>query len=641
VIPAITIAAVFGAMVLSGCDRRVEPTRPRAPEPRRVPTFNRDIAPILYAHCATCHRAGQVAGFPLLTYDDARSRAATIARVTRARTMPPWLADVNEPPFVGERRLGDEAIETLSRWAEAGAPEGNPADAVAAPVVAGGWQLGEPDLVVGMPKPYELRPGAHDVFRNFVIPVAQPIDRFVRALEFRSENGAVVHHAVIGIDRTRMSRRRDGSNGEPGYDGMFSQGTENPAGHFLGWTPGRGPLVAPAGMSWRLERGADFVVQLHLLPRAAPEPVQAKVGLYFSDQPPSRVPILIKLGSKAIDIPAGDTSYAITDSYTLPVDVDLLSVYPHAHYLAREMVATATLPDGTVTQLLRIRAWDFHWQQDYRYVTPIVLPRGATLRMRYTYDNSRGNRHNTHDPPREVTFGPQSHDEMGDLWLQVLPRNSGDAALLSRAFSERETIANIAGGEMLVRRFPTSARHRAFLGDSYVDAGRVHEAITQLQEAIRFEPGLADAQNALGRALIVSGRPRDAIRHFRAAVASDPSDDRLRFNLAGALELTGATGDAMVELQRTVDLNPEFAEAHSNLGVLLGRQGRFAAAIPHLERAVHLSPDYADAHLSLGATLASVGQIDRAVTHLRHALDLRPDDRRAAEYLRRLFERQP
>ena len=554
--------------------------------------------------------------------------------------MPPWLADEDDPPFSGERRLTGREIDVLSRWADTDAPEGSRADAAAAPVFAGDWQLGAPDLVVRMPQPYALPPGPHDVFRNFVVPVALPADRYVRALEFRADPGAPVHHAVIGVDRTRMSRRRDGAGGEPGYDGMFSQGTESPTGHFLGWTPGRGPLVAPSGMAWRLDRGSDFVVQLHLMPRDTPRDVGVQLGLYFSDAPPVRVPLLMKLGVKTIDIPAGATDYAISDAYTLPVDVDLLSVYPHAHYLAAQMDATATLPDGTERRLLRIRHWDFHWQQDYRYVTPVALPRGTTVRMRYTYDNSGANPHNPHRPPRAVTYGAGSHDEMGDLWLQVLPRTADDAVILSRAFSERETAASVAGGEMLVRRFPSNAAHRAFLGGSYLDAGRFDDAVTHLREALALDPGLVDAHNSLGRALVMTGRPAEAVRHFRAAVAADPDDDRLHFNLAGALHLTGDIRAASTELQRAVALNPDFAEAHNNLGVLLGMEGRFTLALTHLERAVALSPDYADAHRTLGATLAGMGEIDRAIPHLRRALELRPDDPRAAEMLRRLMEQR-
>src|SRR5262245_18440143 len=323
------VPALAGARVAIGCS---SPARP-------APTFNKDIAPILFERCAPCHRPGQAAPFALLEYGEAKEHAEKIVRMTKARRMPPWLPEKGFGEFVGERRLTDAQIATLERWANEGMPEGHAADRPAAPQWPEGWQLGKPDLVVTMPRPYVVQPGEHDVFRNVVMRVALPSGRFVRAVEFRPGTAPVVHHAVISIDRTRASRRRDSADGQPGYDGMITQGAQNPDGHFLGWTPGRGPIVAPAGMPWRLDPGSDLVVQLHLLPQQEPHAVQASLGLFFTDTPPQYVPLMVKLGSKAIDIPAGDTDYAITDTYVLPVDVDVLSVYPHAHYLGKEMQA--------------------------------------------------------------------------------------------------------------------------------------------------------------------------------------------------------------------------------------------------------------------------------------------------------------
>jgi hypothetical protein len=181
------------------------------------------------------------------------------------------------------------------------------------------------------------------------------------------------------------------------------------------------------------------------------------------------------------------------------VDVDVLSVYPHAHYLGKEMQASAALPDGTTRRLLSIKRWDFHWQQEYRYQKPIALPRGTTLTMKYTYDNSAGNPHNPHKPPKPVVYGPNSSDEMGDLWIQVLPRSSADAATLVRAFAEREARANVAGAELLVRRVPEDAKNQTFLGSSYVESGRFAEAIPPLEHALRLDPRSAQRAQPAGR----------------------------------------------------------------------------------------------------------------------------------------------
>jgi hypothetical protein len=240
-------------------------------------------------------------------------------------------------------------------------------------------------------------------------------------------------------------------------------------------------------MSWRLERGSDLVAQLHLVPSGKVESVQVRVGLFFAETPPVQVPLMIKLGSKTIEIPAGEKEHTIVDSFVLPTEVDVLGVYPHAHYLARELHGTATLPDGTTKWLLRINQWDFHWQQDYRFRSPMSLPRGTTLSMRYIYDNSDSNPRNPHHPAQPVMYGPRSFDEMGDLWVQVLPHPKEDAAVLSRAFGEREAVASVSGGEMLVRLAPNVAENHMFLGSSYLQVGRVDVAIDQLVQALFHE----------------------------------------------------------------------------------------------------------------------------------------------------------
>ncbi len=248
--------------------------------------------------------------------------------------------------------------------------------------------------------------------------------------------------------------------------------------NVYGWTPGKAPFMEPADRAWTLERGSDLVMQLHMLPTGAPEIIQPSVGLFFSDRPPAHAPLPIKLESKAIDIPAGQADYAIDDRYVLPADVDVLSVYPHAHYLAKEMKGTATLPDGTVKPLIWIRSWDFRWQDQYRYVDPLFLPKGTTIAMHFTYDNSDGNPRNPHHPAQRVKWGPQSSDEMGALWLEVLPRRDEDVAALTRDYEERSLRADIAGAEMQVGTSPRRSagaqlsRHEVSAGGTRAGRGR-------------------------------------------------------------------------------------------------------------------------------------------------------------------------
>ena len=604
-----------------------------------APTFNKDVAPILYEHCAPCHRPGQEAvPFHLLSYGEAFSRADKIARAVRSRRMPPWLPESGELPFVGDRRLPAGQIDTIERWARAGAAEGSAEERRPPPSFSADWQLGSPDLVLQLPRPYTHRAGHHDVFRNVVLRVPSERTRFVRAVEFRPGD-APVHHAIIRIDRTGESRRRDGADGEPGFDGMAALNVQNPEGHFIGWAPGRGPIVAPEGMPWRLDSGSDLVVELHLVHVKAPVAVRPIIGLYLTDRPPSASPLMVVMGTKAIDIPAGQADYAIEDRFELPVDVTLLSVYPHAHYLAREMRVDALVPDGSAKRLLHIPRWDFHWQQDYRYVTPVSLPRGTRITMRYTYDNSADNAANPSKPPRAVTWGPQSSDEMGNLGLQLLTRSPGDRALLSRAFALREAQDNVRGAEIRVRHAPDDAGERTWLGSSYLEVGRIAEAIAQLEIAVRQRPDAAQARNFLGGALLAAGRHADAIAQLEAAVRLAPRDAHLIFNLGQALAAAGKPQAAADRFTQAIALEPAFAEPRQELGALLFAHGRGRQALPHLQRAVDLRPDSASAHSDLGGALAEAGRFAQAAAHLRRALEIDPSYGPALQNLARLPKR--
>ena len=462
--------------------------------------------------------------------------------------------------------------------------------------------------------------------------------RLVRAVEFRAGH-APIHHAIIRVDRTRQSRALEGVDGQPGFDGMAALSVQNPDGHFIGWAPGRGPIASPDGMPWRLEPGSDLVIELHLLHVKQPVDVQPSVGVYFTDKPPTEQPVMVVMGTKAIDIPAGNRNYQITDACVLPADVKLLSVYPHAHYLGKEMSVHAVLPDGRTLSLLQINRWDFHWQQDYRYASPVVLPRGTTITMHYTYDNSDDNEANPHHPPRAVTWGPQSNDEMGNLGLQMVPLSRSEATTLAKYFAQREVLDNVRGAEIRVRQAPDSAHERTWLGSSYLEAGRIAEAIEHLQIAVRLDPRSAQAHNFLGGALRAAGRTSEALTQLRTAAALAPSDAHLQFNVGKALATAGRPAEAAPRFERAIAMDGTFAEAHQELGALLFSHGRVQEALPHLERAADLAPDSASAHSDLGGALAEAGRFDEAAAHLRRALELDPAYGPARENLARLPKR--
>ena len=322
------------------------------------------------------------------------------------------------------RRLTDAQIQTIQSWVKGGAVEGA-AREFALPVFPADWQLGKPDAVLTMPPAAYIKPGREDKYRNVIFRTSLPDDVYIRAVELRT-NGNPIHHALIRLDRTSGARRRDGEGGQPGFDGMSSETLQDPDGQFLGWAPGRGPMVSPDRMPWRLPRNADLVIELHLIPEDDPVNIQPTIGLYFSNDPPARVPVTGKMVSKMIDIPAGEPNHAVNERFELPVSVELLGLFPHAHFLGKEMLVTATMPGQATKTLLHIKHWSFHWQQDYRYVAPVKLPKGTVIDMRFRRNNnSANNKENPSDPPVRVRSGDKSTDEMANLGLQFVVGKPG------------------------------------------------------------------------------------------------------------------------------------------------------------------------------------------------------------------------
>jgi Flp pilus assembly protein TadD len=570
-------------------------------------TFTRDVAPIVFSRCTPCHRPGEVGPFTLLTYDDVKKRARQIADLTAARVMPPWPPEPGHGDFAGERRLTNAEIATIQRWVAGGAPEGDPRDLPPTPTWREGWQLGEPDLVVRMPEPYAVQADGPDVFRKFVIPIPTTGTQYVRAIEFRPGNGRVLHHAIMHLDATGDARRLDRQDREPGIGGMlFTEGI-SPAGHFLGWSPGVMPTAPPADLAWPLNAGTDLILQLHLLPTGKPETIQSSVGFFFTPTPPSRAGMGLQLGSYTIDIPPGDKAYVVEDTYVLPVDVEVRSIYPHAHYLGRDIQAHAVLPDGSKRPLIWIRDWDFYWQGEYRFVTPVALPKGTTIAMRYTYDNSEENPRNPHRPPTRVVYGGQSSDEMANLWMQVVPTNSSDLALLKEDYARKAASRYITGYLAMLAASPENpALHRG-VGFAYLRAGKIDEAIRHLGDALRLggdAPGdAALVHYNLGNAEAARGNLRAAADHFQRAIDIQPALAEAYNNLGVMRQSAGQLEEATRLYRQALSIKPAYAEAHNNLGVMLQAQGKLDDAIAHFREAVRVDPGYALARENLAAAL--------------------------------------
>jgi tetratricopeptide (TPR) repeat protein len=567
-----------------------------------VPTFSRDVAPILFSKCSVCHHAGGAAPFSVLDYETVRQHATLIADATKKRLMPPWKFEPGTGEYVGFDPLTPDQIEVIQRWVANGSPAGDVKALPPVPQWNEEWQLGKPDLVVTLPKAYTLPPEGTDVFRILVFPLPVDATRFVRGIEFHPGNPKVVHHATIRVDTTPTSRRLDAedpNDPEPGYEGLLAHSAGYPDGHFLGWTPGQVPPLLPKGLAWRLERNTDLVVQLHLQPTGKPEAVLPSIGFFFGDDPPERTPAMIRLGRQNIDIPAGERAQLVTDSYKLPVDVEVQAVQPHAHYRARQVKGLATLPDGTTTTLIEINDWDFRWQHVFRFVKPMALPKGTTLEMRYTYDNSAGNPNNTL-PLQRVLWGQRSADEMGDLWIQVLTANDQDRVTLNESFRPKMLAEDIVGAEMMTRAEP----NRVALHD---DAAMLY---------------------------ILTSQADKAVEHFAAVVALKPGSAVTHFNLATALILSVGQAlegsrpklnEAIQQLQLALQLDPNYAAAHNNLGSVFLQLGDVAQAVVHLEQAARLEPRNTMARYGLGRAYRDQGNRAGAIEQFRVAIQQRPN----------------
>jgi tetratricopeptide (TPR) repeat protein len=588
-------------------------------------TFDKDIAPITQTHCASCHRPGQPGPFSLLTFADARRRARLIASVTASRYMPPWKSEAGHGDFAGERRLTDTQIRAIRDWVDQGAPEGDAKDLPPPRTWTEGWQLGEPDLVLEMPEAHALGASGSDVLRNFVIPIPVTARRYVKGIEFKPGNPRVVHHATMRIDQTRTSSRLDEADPAPGYEGIIPADAQYPDGHFLAWTPGQLTPLSEDGSAWRLEPRSDLVVQLHLVPSGRPESVRVRIGLFLTDVAPTRTPSMIRLSREDIDIAPGEREYVLEDRYVLPVDVELRELQPHAHLLARRVEADARLPDGTTRPLIRIADWDFRWQDVYRLKQPLRLPAGTALQLRITYDNSSSNARNPFSPPRRIRFGERTTDEMGALWLQVLPRSPQDLATLQRDVDRKSTAEDIVGYKHLLASDPDNPGLHEGLASSYLRLGNGLEALNELETSVRLDPRSAMGQYNLATALLVQGRSAEAIARFEEAIRLKPSLASAHNSLGVALKAAGRIDEGIARYRQALAIDPEYAHAHNNLGAALQARGNFEEAIAEYALAVRANPTDPVPHRNWAKALAIHGDAAQATGRFRAALVVAPD----------------
>ena len=597
--PNAIITTIFAAWTCGCSDNRQPQWEPATASTTEVtiveqPTFNRDVAPIVFTHCSGCHRPGESAPFSLLGFHDVHKRAKQILDVTHDGYMPPWLpeAQPEEARFSDARRLQPHELQILQRWVDQGMPEGDASDLPPLPKWTPGWQLGEPDLVIEWNGAYTLPADGPDVFRSFVLPVPIKIPRYIRSVEIRPENPRIVHHGVLLIDRGQSGRLLDAADPDPGYPGMEqSSSITSPGGHFFGWTPGKIPKHGEPDMAWKLEPGNDLVIALHLLPSGKPEPLGVKIGLFFTDESPTRFPVMIELENKTLDIPPGQADYRIEDKFTLPVDTLILGIYPHAHYLGSSMLVTATAPGGTPVNLLHIKEWDFNWQDDYRYDTPLEFPKNTEIRMEFHYDNSAANPRNPNDPPRRVVFGERSSDEMGSLWIQTLPKRVEELGPLHMAAATKRDQNEMEGFKF----------------------------------ALDLNPDDPEAHSNLGAALALSQQMEAAEAHFKSALDSNPDYAPAHFNYGLWHLQTNQMVKAREHFRKVISLQPDHADAHGFLGSIAEQAGDYLGARTHYLNALKARPS-ANTHYNLGVISLRTDEIDQAIKHFLQTVNAEPDN---------------
>jgi tetratricopeptide (TPR) repeat protein len=343
-----------------------------------------------------------------------------------------------------------------------------------------------------------------------------------------------------------------------------------------------------------------MVLQMHMRPGGKPEPVQSTVGFYFTDKPPTQYPFVLVLRSTAIDIPPGEKNYVIESSYTLPVDADLTGILPHAHYLGHELAGNATLPDGSQRPLILIKNWDFNWQGDYRYAKPVALPKGTKVAMRYSYDNSADNVRNPTHPPKRVRYGLESTDEMGELWLQLVPRSREESAALAQ---------------------------------DYIKNYGIPDSIARCQNLLKHSPNDSALHTELSSALAKAGRTDEAQKEMRRAIELDPKNAKAHFNLANLLAGQGKIADAMTEFETVLQLDPDHYRAHNNLGMIYASQGKLDQAARHFYNAVRVNPNDLNANMNLARLFLHQRNWGQARLQLETILSIDPDNAGAKQLL--------
>ena len=407
-------------------------------------TFNKDVAPIFYKNCTNCHRPGEVAPMPLLTYRDARPWAKSIATRVSNGTMPPWHADPAYGHFLNDRRLTDGDKATIAVWVASGASEGNPADLPAQPTYESGWSIGQPDAVFAMQEDYPVPASGTVAYQYFEIPTNLTEDKWVQAFEVKAGDPKVLHHVIVyersPAPATPPAPAPAAAAGDrrPAPLFAFADGMEIPAGQtggpalppdqrkplgpndrppvrlgpsVGGFAPGQFIRVYQEGTAMKLPAGSVLVFQVHYTPAGKDTTDRTRIGLKYAKQPPQTQLRWASLANGSLHIPAGASDYRVDAEMSIGQDVTMWSMLPHTHVRGKRWTYDVTYPDGRKETILSVPKYDFNWQTDYVFEQPLKLPAGTKIHATAWYDNSAANKANP-DATKDVWWGDQTWEEM-------------------------------------------------------------------------------------------------------------------------------------------------------------------------------------------------------------------------------------
>jgi hypothetical protein len=381
------------------------------------PVFYKDVLPVLQKHCQECHRSGEIAPMPLVSYAGTRPWAKAIREQVIARKMPPWFADPMYGHFANDRSLSQPEIDTLAAWVKTGAPAGDPKDAPPPRDWPRGWNIGMPDAVFEMPQAFAVPAKGAVEYQYLILPTHFTEDRWVQKVEVRTSSRAAVHHAVVYI-REPGSKWLEGEPREKTFSVPLAKGFTT-SDLLMVYTPGNSYDQWPAGIAKRIKAGSDLVLQMHYTASGRAIQDRTRVGVVFAKEPPKQAVLSLQMSNDRFVIPPGDSNYRVQVSGTLPNDALLISMFPHMHLRGKGFEYLITGPNGHLETLLKINHYDFQWQLNYRLAEPRLIKAGTRLEWVGYFDNSPNNPNNP-DPTAEVRFGEQSWEEMMIGFFDVL-----------------------------------------------------------------------------------------------------------------------------------------------------------------------------------------------------------------------------